>query len=93
MFFGVGYASLTTISIALTAILFFAVRYWLDPTAPWQYILYGVVTFFILVWALRPNIKALIEGRERFHGWRPWRKKEEAVTKPTSKKKSAGKKK
>jgi hypothetical protein len=28
-----------------------------------------------LVWALRPNIRALMEGRERFHGWRPWQKK------------------
>jgi len=48
----------------------------------WQYIAYGVVTFFILLWALRPNIKALMEGRERFHGWRPWKKKDEE-TKPS----------
>ncbi len=74
MFFGVGYASLTTLSISLTAILFFTIFYWLGIT-PWQFIVYGVVTLLILLWALRPNLRALIEGRERFHGWRPWRKK------------------
>ena len=76
MFFGVGYASLTTLSIALTASVIFAVLYFLGST-PWQYILYGIATFLILLWALRPNMKALMEGRERFHGWRPWKKKEE----------------
>jgi glycerol-3-phosphate acyltransferase PlsY len=74
MFFGVGYASLTTLSISLTAIILFTLFYLLGRT-PWQYILYGGVTFIILLWALRPNLRALIEGRERFHGWRPWRKK------------------
>jgi len=80
MFFGVGYASLATISIALTATIIFAVLYVLGYPIPWQYMLYGIATFFILLWALRPNIQALREGRERFHGWRPWKKKEE--TKP-----------
>ena len=80
MFFGVGYASLTTLSIALTASVIFAVLYFLG-LAPWQYIMYGVATFLILLWALRPNIKALMEGRERFHGWRPWKKKKETKEK------------
>ncbi len=76
MFFGVGYASLATLSVALTASIIFAVLYFLGY-APWQYILYGIATFLILLWALRPNIKAIMEGRERFHGWRPWKKQEE----------------
>ena len=75
MLFGVGYASVATISIALTATAIFAIRYQMGLAAV-QDIYYGVIAFFILVWALRPNIKALMEGRERFHGWRPWRKKE-----------------
>ncbi|HUH98460.1 MAG TPA: glycerol-3-phosphate acyltransferase [Anaerolineales bacterium] len=75
MFFGVGYASLATISISLTATLIFAVLYFLGYSTHWQYIIYGGLIFLILLWALRPNIKALLEGRERFHGWRPWRKK------------------
>jgi hypothetical protein len=37
--------------------------------------MYGVGALLLLLWALRPNIRALMEGRERFHGWRPWRKK------------------
>jgi glycerol-3-phosphate acyltransferase PlsY len=78
MLFGVGYASLATISISLAATVIFAVLYFLGyPTVHWQDIAYGVITFFILIWALRPNIQALREGRERFHGWRPWKKKEE----------------
>jgi glycerol-3-phosphate acyltransferase PlsY len=82
MFFIVGYASLATISIALTATVIFTVLYFLGYIAHWQYIAYGGVTFFILLWALRPNIKALMEGRERFHGWRPWKKKDEEMKQP-----------
>ncbi len=74
VFVGIGYASITTMSIALIATAIFAVRYSLG-LAPLPYVFYGVIAFLMLVWALRPNIRALIEGRERFHGWRPWRKK------------------
>ena len=74
VFFGIGYASITTMSIALITIIIFSVRY-ARHLAPLPDVLYGVIAFIMLVWALRPNIKALIEGRERFHGWRPWRKK------------------
>ncbi len=76
IFFGVGYASVTTMSIALIATAIFTVRYFMG-LSPWQDILYGVIAFLMLVYALRPNIKALMEGRERFHGWRPWKKQEE----------------
>jgi glycerol-3-phosphate acyltransferase PlsY len=81
MFFGVGYASITTLSISLTATVIFALLYFLGYSTHWQYIIYGVLTFFILLWALRPNIKALMEGNERFHGWRPWKKKEATAKK------------
>ena len=96
VFFGIGYASITTMSIAVITTAIFAVRYSMGlATLPDVY--YGILAFALLVWALRPNIKALIEGRERFHGWRPWRKiesetatVEEPVTKP-AKAKQAGK--
>jgi glycerol-3-phosphate acyltransferase PlsY len=81
VFFGIGYASVTTMSVALIVTIIFAVRYFTGATPNWQDIFYGVMAFFILVWALRPNIKALREGRERFHGWRPWKKKESQATK------------
>ncbi|MGZ6317600.1 MAG: glycerol-3-phosphate acyltransferase [Anaerolineales bacterium] len=74
VFFGIGYASITTMSIALITTIIFSVRYALG-LAPLEYVLYGVIALIMLIWALRPNIHALIEGRERFHGWRPWRKK------------------
>jgi len=80
VFFGIGYASVTTISIALITTAIFAVRYALG-LASGPEVAYGVIALVLLLWALRPNIKALIEGRERFHGWRPWQKK----TKETAK--------
>ncbi len=73
VFLGIGYASVTTLSVALIATLIFSVRYRMG-LMPWQNILYGAAAFLLLAWALRPNIKALMEGRERFHGWRPWRR-------------------
>jgi glycerol-3-phosphate acyltransferase PlsY len=78
VFFGIGYASVTTMSIAIITIGIFAVRYAMG-LATLPDILYGVFALLMLLWALRPNIRALIEGRERFHGWRPWRKKEAAA--------------
>lgn len=74
IFFGVGYASITTMSVALITMLIFLVRA-IQGLSPWQYVLYGVIAEGLLLWALRPNIQALREGRERFHGWRPWQKK------------------
>jgi glycerol-3-phosphate acyltransferase PlsY len=67
--FGVGYASLTTISIPLIAIIVFSIRAYLG-LSPWTYVLYGVFAEMILIWSLRPNIKRLIDGTERLVGWR-----------------------
>lgn len=69
VFFGVGYASLTTLSVAFFAILVFAVRLAMDaPDASWIYILYGVIAGVLLTWSLRPNIKKLLNGTERVVG-------------------------
>ncbi|MBI5935214.1 MAG: glycerol-3-phosphate acyltransferase [Chloroflexi bacterium] len=72
VFFTLGYASVTTMSVALFAIIVFAVR--AINGFPWVDVLYGVLAEIILMWALRPNIKSLIEGNERvvrlsLHGW------------------------
>jgi len=69
IFFSVGYASITTMSVALIAMVIFIVRALLG-LSPWQYILYGFFAEILLVWALRPNIKRLLAGEERLHGWR-----------------------
>ncbi|MCL4559377.1 MAG: glycerol-3-phosphate acyltransferase [Chloroflexi bacterium] len=69
VWFGIGYASVTTLSVALLTILIFAYRAWLGLN-PWIYVLYGLIAEIILIWALRPNIKRLLKGTERLHGWR-----------------------
>jgi glycerol-3-phosphate acyltransferase PlsY len=69
VWYGIGYASLTTISAALIAIIIFAVRASLG-LSPWVYMLYGVFALLIVLWALRPNLRRLVEGKERLHGWR-----------------------
>lgn len=69
VFLGIGYASVTTISIGLVSIIIFSVRAALG-LSPWQYALYGILAELLLLWALRPNIRRLIEGTERLHGWR-----------------------
>jgi glycerol-3-phosphate acyltransferase PlsY len=67
IWYGIGYASITTLSIGLMIIIIFGVRAALG-LGPWQYIIYGVVAEILLIWTLRPNIKHLMEGTERRHG-------------------------
>ena len=72
VFFTLGYASVTTMSVALFAIIVFAVRATFG--FPWMDVLYGVLAELLLIWALRPNIKNLLAGKERvvgisLHGW------------------------
>lgn len=67
--FGVGYASVATMSVAFSAFLIFAYRAWIG-VSPWQYAVYGLITEVILMIALRPNIRRLFQGTERLVGWR-----------------------
>jgi len=60
----VGYASLATLSAGLTAIAIFAYRTYIG-VSPWQYIFYGIFAEILLIWALRPNIRRLLQGNER----------------------------
>ena len=76
--FGLGYASVATMSMAFTAIIIFAVRAWLGYS-PWTYVLYGVIAEVILMWSLRPNIKRLFQGTERVVGWRAKRQQKKAM--------------
>ena len=74
MLFGVGYASVATMSAPVVAALVFAYRAW-TGAAPWEYVFYGVITEILLLIALRPNIQRLREGNERMHGIRVWLRK------------------
>jgi glycerol-3-phosphate acyltransferase PlsY len=72
--FIVGYASLASLSTALLIVIIFAVRA-IFYAAPWEYIIYGVLTTVLVAWALRPNIQRLLDGTERHVGI--FRKKQE----------------
>lgn len=66
VFFTLGYASVTTLSVAFFAIIVFAVRVWQGaPEASWFDVIYGLVALVLLAWALRPNLKKLMNGTER----------------------------
>lgn len=67
VFFGLGYASVTTMSVAFVAIVVFAVRAWLG-LSPWSYVMYGILAGVLLLWALRPNLQKLMNGTERVVG-------------------------
>jgi glycerol-3-phosphate acyltransferase PlsY len=59
----VGYASLISIIIAVLIPITLAIRAALH-LGPWQYIVYGLLTLVLVLWALRPNIKRLLNGTE-----------------------------
>jgi glycerol-3-phosphate acyltransferase PlsY len=71
VFVVVGYASVTTISVAVVTTILFTVRA-VAVDAPWQYIVYGVLALLIVLYALRPNLKRLREGTERVVGLRAY---------------------
>lgn len=79
IFYFIGYASVTTMSVAVIAIGVFAYRAWIGAS-PWVYTLYGVLAEFLLIWALRPNIRRLIDGTERMSGFRAKRQREKQST-------------
>jgi glycerol-3-phosphate acyltransferase PlsY len=67
--FGLGYASVATLSVALISTGIFLLRA-LAGLNPWAYVAFGLVAEALLIWALRPNIRRLIQGNERLIGWR-----------------------
>lgn len=72
-FFTIGIASVTTMAVALFAIILFAVLA-AQGILPWDYVWYGVGAELLLIWALRPNLKKLFAGQERvvkysLNGW------------------------
>jgi acyl phosphate:glycerol-3-phosphate acyltransferase len=82
VFLFVGYASVTTITISLAAMIIFAIRAYLGLMSP-IYVVYGLVTSFLVLWALRPNLKRLWAGTERLTGLRAYWKKKAAIKNPS----------
>jgi len=71
----IGYASVTTMSIAFIAMIVFLIRAVLG-LSPWAYVIYGALALMVLVFALRPNLQRLKNGTERVVGLRAkWLKK------------------
>lgn len=73
IWFTVGIASLTTMAIGLVVTIVFAIYSSLGRLEPIN-IWYGVLAELLLMWALRPNIKKLLSGKERvvkfsLNGW------------------------
>jgi glycerol-3-phosphate acyltransferase PlsY len=73
IWFTLGIASVTTMSIGVIVIIIFAIRAALD-LQPQIDIWYGIVAELLLIWALRPNIQKLLSGNERvikysLNGW------------------------
>lgn len=67
IWWGIGYASVTTLSVGIMTMIIFGIRAALG-LGPWEYVLYGLLAELLMVWALRPNIKRLMNGTERRHG-------------------------
>lgn len=78
MLLGIGMASVASLTMgALIAIVFFVL--YVAGVSPFDaslaYIVGGIVAFAIVAWALRPNIKRLLNGTERVVGPRARRLK------------------
>ena len=69
-----GMASLSSIVLGALIPVGFAIMYFTGPIVEPIYILGGVITLAIVLWALRPNIKRMMAGEERLVGPRARRK-------------------
>lgn len=67
--FGIGYASIATMSLPVMAGILLAYRA-LRFGTPWEYVVFGLLAELLILWALRPNIRRLLQGQERVVGWR-----------------------
>lgn len=73
----VGYASVTTISIAVMALVIAALMA-IFFHASWVLVIYGAISIGVVVWALRPNLQRLRDGNERAVGLRAYLRKRAA---------------
>ncbi len=62
---GVGMASVASLSMAAVTIVIFAVRYFTGADATLAYLVGSLVAGAAITWALRPNIRRLLDGTER----------------------------
>jgi glycerol-3-phosphate acyltransferase PlsY len=84
IWFTLGIASITTMAIGLVVTVVFAIYASLGVLEPVN-IWYGVIAELLLMWALRPNIKKLLSGKERvvkfsLNGWLRAKREAQAQT-------------
>lgn len=70
----VGMASIASLATGIVIPLAFAIRYFTGKEETPAYFVGGLITLVFVSWALRPNIKRLIDGTERIVGPRARRK-------------------
>jgi glycerol-3-phosphate acyltransferase PlsY len=78
VFLLIGYASVTTISVTVAAIVIFTYRA-ARGISPTEYIAYGVMALLVVLYALRPNLVRLAQGTERPVGLRAYRMKKQGL--------------
>jgi glycerol-3-phosphate acyltransferase PlsY len=70
MLYFVGMASVASLSMAVVTITIFAIRYALGIDTTLAYLAGSVTAGLIITWALRPNIRRVLNGTERVVGRR-----------------------
>jgi glycerol-3-phosphate acyltransferase PlsY len=72
----IGMASVVSLFVALVIPVTFLIRYLVLDGQPIAYTIGGLITLFLVFWALRPNLKRIMDGNERVVGPRASKKKE-----------------
>jgi glycerol-3-phosphate acyltransferase PlsY len=70
MLYFVGMASVASLSMAAVTITIFAIRYVLGIDTTLAYLVGSIVAGLVVTWALRPNIRRVLNGTERVVGRR-----------------------
>lgn len=70
MLYFIGMASVASLSMAVVTITIFAIRYALGIDTTPAYLAGSIVAGLIITWALRPNIRRVLNGTERVVGRR-----------------------
>ena len=70
MLYFVGMASVASLSMAVVTITIFAIRYVMGIDTTLAYLTGSIVAGLVVTWALRPNIRRVLNGTERLVGRR-----------------------
>ncbi|MBP6016394.1 MAG: glycerol-3-phosphate acyltransferase [Candidatus Promineofilum sp.] len=77
MLYFVGMASVASLSMAAVTIIIFAYRYFAGIDATLAYLAGSIAAGLVVTWALRPNIRRVMNGTERLVGRRAKRREQE----------------